>query len=904
MSKVRLFFCVASALAAASAAAAQPTTGAVRGIARDQTNAVLAGVTVSAESPARVGAPAVDVTNNQGLYRFEGFPVGIYTLTFELSGFGTVKRENVRVELGRNTQLDVTLTLAGTAETVTVTADAPVIDTVRAQYGTNFQQELVENIPTTRNSYFDILSSVPGVKGEHQSNISDFSIYGSNIEQNAFQMDGVDVSSVDEGGAWDYPNYDIIEEVQVLGIGASAEFSGFQGATVNVVTKSGSNELRGNASTYLVSDWMVGNNTPEEEFPATLDYRRNFNFMLGGPIVKDKLWAIGMYQRSNERAVPVGVPLSNDVLPTTANKYFFKINAELTQNDRLSFTFSQNQFDAPVAPSRTNPVESSPREIGHNPVPALRYTHVFSDSTMLEVTGGGIYIRDDWGPMFGDLETPGRFDWGTGLNSVNYSGLWRSHQNKTQAAASVTHYADDFAGSHDFKFGGQFLRSLDKTTWDYNSGVFYYDYYDYNYYATYRAPAAYLGNVDTNSFFIDDNWTVNERMTLNLGLRYDHMSASIPDVTIGGEMFPGSQGNLITFHNISPRLGITVGLDGSGKTVAKASYGRYYGKVSTEWFKNLAASNAGIDARLWNEETEIYDIPFWTWDPNDNLAIDPNLKNQYTDTFHFGLEREVIPDLRLDVSFIFKNEANFVRTRDTGGTYEEIPFEDEWEGTTQILPVFNRVSAPEESVFTTTNRDDFDHSYKSVVVQANKRFSQRWTLNGGYQWQRGLAYADGGIGVSSQNFRNQGMGGFGADPNDLTNAFGRMPSDSTHSINLSSAIFMPYDVVMGVRYTYQTGQPFGRVVNVPLDQGVREVLATERGEYLLDAANFLSLRIDKDIPLGGERRLRISFDIFNVFNSGSAIDVRNNSSQAGADFLQPTDIIFPRSAMFALRFDF
>ena len=630
----------------------------------------------------------------------------------------------------------------------------------------------------TRNSYFDILTSVPGVKASHASNISNFSVYGSNVEQNAFQMDGVDTSSVDEGGAWDYPNYDIIEELQVLGVGVSAEFSGFQGAMINIVTKSGSNELRGSASTYLVSDWMQGNNTPDEEFPAAVDHRRNFNFMLGGPIIKDKLWAIGQYQRSDERDVPVGVELTDDVLARTANKYFFKLNAQLSDNDRLAFTYDDNQFDWPTDPSRIDPIEARPRESGINPVIALRYTHVFNDSTLLEVSGGGIYIRDDWGPMFDDLVTPGRVDVGTGETSVSYRGLWQSHQNKTQVAAALTHYADDFAGSHDFKFGAQFLRSLDRTTMEYNSGVFLYDYdsdynyYDYvgaNYYAAYRAPAAYLGNVDTNSFFVNDNWTVSDRVTLNLGVRYEHMTAGIPDVTIGGVDFQGSDSNLITFHNISPRVGITVGLDSVGKTVAKASYGRYYGKISTDWFKTQATSNAGVDYRGWNADTGKYDIPFGTWDPTANQAVDPNLENQYTDQFYVGFERELIPDLRLDVSFIIKSEANFVRPRDVAGVYEEIPFEDVFHGVSQTLTVFNLVSDPSERLFMSTNRDDFDQSYKSFVIQANKRFSRNWTLNGAYQWQRGFSFADGEIGVESQDFRDQGEAGLGGDPNTLIN---------------------------------------------------------------------------------------------------------------------------------------
>ena len=217
-------------------------------------------------------------------------------------------------------------------------------------------------------------------------------------------MDGVDTSSVDEGGAWDYPNYDIIEEVQVLGVGGSAEFSGFQGAMINIVTKSGSNELGGSASTYLVSDWMLGNNTSEEEFPATVDYRRSFNFMLGGPIIKDKLWVIGQYQRQGTREVPVGVELKDDLPPRTDNKYFFKMNAQLSDKDRLAFTYDDNQFDWPTSPSRIDPIEARPRESGINPVIALRYTHVFNDSTLLEGNCLPLWVDQGVGGVVGSTK--------------------------------------------------------------------------------------------------------------------------------------------------------------------------------------------------------------------------------------------------------------------------------------------------------------------------------------------------------------------------------------------------------------------------------------------------------------------------------------------------------------------
>ncbi len=903
---------LALALAIGSAEA-QVTKGGIRGIVRDETGAVLAGVTVEATSPARIGQPAVEVTNKQGLYRFDGFSVGVYTVTFSLSGFATIRRENVRVEVGRSTQLDMTLNLAGTQETVTVTAASPVVDTVHADYSTNFAQELVKNVPTTRNSYFDIITSVPGVKADHEINVSRFSIYGSSTDQNAYQMDGVDVSAPSYGGPWDYPNFDLIQEVEVLGVGASAEFSGFQGGVVNIVTKSGSNQWRGVGSAFLVNDWMVGNNTPDEPYPVRTDYATDLTFQLGGPIIQDRLWVIGLIQNERSRGVPVGVELTPDVLGGSEIRTFFKVNAQLSQNDNFEFSTDDNNFDTPNAPSRTSPPETTTHEHGHNPVLSARWTHTFSDSTLLEVKGGGIYIRDREDSLYDNFDTSGRSDLGTGFDSANAMGTWRSHQSKTQAAVALTHYADDFIkGSHDFKFGAQLLRSQDLSYWSYFNNVFYYDYNDAPYYAMFSDPSAYGATIDNTAVFANDNWTVSSRVALNLGVRFDHMVGGVPETaqldphlkSDTGVTFPGQAG-LIRFNNVSPRVGISVQLDSSGKTVAKANYGRFYGKILGNWISRLSDGNTNTDAFLYNDTTGAYDIPFWSFDPNINIGIDPNLQNQYTDQIYFGLERELSPDFGLDASFIYKNEANFVRVKDVGGQYQPMPYEDTFNGATQTLSVYNRVTPSSESLYLGTNRTDFDQSYKSFVLQANKRFSGNWLLNGSYQWQRSLGYAGGGIGTSAQTFSSLSSGSFGRDPNDLINAYGRLPADSTNTAKVSLAFEAPWGIVTGVRYTFESGRPFGRVINVRgLNQGSRRVLAEPRGTYELEAQHDLSIRLDKDLRFAENRNLRISIDIFNLLNRSNAINIRNNSTEAKDDFLQPTKVVGPRRAMFGIRFEF
>jgi outer membrane receptor protein involved in Fe transport len=905
---------VAAALAASfisDAAIAQISTGGIRGIVRDETAAVLAGVTVEAESPARIGGAAVTVTNGQGLYLFQGLPVGIYTVTFTLPGFATVKRENVRVEVDRTVQLDMTLGIAATAETVTVTTESPVIDTVRAGYSTRFNNELVENVPTSRASYFDLITYAPGVKTNQETNVSEFSVYGSNTDQNSFQYNGVDVSAHSYGSPWDFPNFDIIQEVEVLAVGASAEYTGFQGGVVNVITKSGSNDWRGTSSFFFMDDALVGNNTPEEEFPYDIDYIQTFTQQIGGPIIEDKLWVFGALELTRNRVSEVGID------PALAPKRHvwrphFKVNSQLSSKDNLEFMFNDNNFVSPNQASREQPPQTINVENGHNPTISARWTHTFSSATLLEVKGGGIYIRDREDPFSEDTTTSGRYDFATGMYTVNSFYTWKSDQNKTQVAAALTHYADAFAGSHDFKFGVQIERANSLSAQAYFNNVFYYDYAG-PYYALFREPYAMDAATRVAAGFAQDNWTLNDRVTLNLGVRFDHTTGNIPDVEqldsalegMTGTTFSGL-GEIISFNNVSPRLGITTILDKGAKTVAKASWGRYYGKLLGNMFRNASNGNTTLEAFFFNPDTGAYDIPYYSVDPNISYGIDPDLKNQYTDQFFVGIEREVIPDLGLDLSFIYKKDNDFIRVRDVRGDYAQIPFTDTFGGETQTLQVWNRTSPSSQSLFQVTNRDDFEQDYKSFIVQAYKRFSRNWQLQGSYQWQRGEGTGRGTLGVGAQSFSGLSHRSFGRDPNDLINATGRLFTDSTNNVRLSATYQAPAGFHIGARYSYESGRPYGRLINVTgLRQGVREVLAEPRGSYFLPAVNELQVRIDKDFTFSESTRLRAYIDIYNLFNADTFTEVRNNSSEAGEeDFGQSLAIVAPRRAMIGLRFEF
>jgi hypothetical protein len=216
----------------------------------------------------------------------------------------------------------------------------------------------------------------------------------------------------------------------------------------------------------------------------------------------------------------------------------------------------------------------------------------------------------------------------------------------------------------------------------------------------------------------------------------------------------------------------------------------------------------------------------------------------------------------------------------------------------QTLTVFNRATPSSQVLIDPTNRNDFRQRYDSLVVQAYKRLSRRWQLQGSYQWERSDGYSTGAT-TSSQS----GPGTFGSDPNQLINAYGRFPTDSAHSVWVSSTVELPFRIQLAVRSVYESGRPYGRLINVRgLSQGNLTVLAQPRGTFELPSRNDLGIRVGKDLKMG-QRTLRLSVDVQNLFNDDTPLSIDNNSSHT-ATYLQPTAIFLPRRAILGVRYNF
>src|SRR5262245_48473033 len=239
MSFRKLAACLAALVLQVGVARAQ-TTGEIYGKATDKSGAIVPGVTVTLTSPALL-QPQSAVTTGTGVYRFPGVPIGVYTVKFELTGFTTVVREGVRIEIGQNAQINGQLDVSSLQEVVTITGEAPLID-VRSNARTNhFNQEALQNIPSARDPWVIIQQSAgivmdrENIGGNMSGQQSNFVARGATMTQQKFNLDGIDITDMSATGASPtYYDFDAFEEMQISTGGADVTMQ-TAGVGINLV---------------------------------------------------------------------------------------------------------------------------------------------------------------------------------------------------------------------------------------------------------------------------------------------------------------------------------------------------------------------------------------------------------------------------------------------------------------------------------------------------------------------------------------------------------------------------------------------------------------------------------------------------------------------------------------------
>jgi outer membrane receptor protein involved in Fe transport len=873
---------------------AQTRTGSLKGTVTDEEGAGLPGARIELSGERLMGGLSSLITNEEGKFRFPNLMPGIYELTVSLEGFQETKRQELKVQLGGTITVDVVLKLARLAQEVTVLAKAPMVDVSESVISTNITSEVMDVLPMRRFTFFDFVGTTPGVTNSGSDLSANWqSSMGSGTGSNSYYWEGVETTSPENAGSWLWANPDQIEEIEVIISGAPAEYGNFQGMVVNLVSKSGSNKLAGSVNLYYRRDWLTGNNTPDEEFPFYYDKYNELTGTIGGPILKDNLWFFWAGQLMTDQSVGVGADPAFGSGLYYYNSTFGRVDWQINKKNKFTISTDLAFYRWEATPDAYTPYETvtSEQYDPFNTTISAYWTTILSQNTFAEFKYSGWWVSQRTESATGDVVTPARYDGYTGMLSDNsyYQGDWPQDQHSVQA--TVSHFADDFLqGDHEFKLGVVYNRGSAEWNWGFHSGKYYYDWDGEPYSVYLMNPEVYGGNTRRISAFLDDSWAILDRLTLNLGIRYDHTRGGYPEFdrmdengNPTGEKVPGDM-DLIRWDTWSPRLGIVYQLTGDSKTILKASYGRYYGHMLTQVMYGSAPSKSDRYWYGYNWDTGEYDNLLEYIDPIANRGFDRNLKNPYSDQFSVGVERQIFTDFSLSLTGIYKESKDSYVNNNIGAEYELVDLYDEYGD--QTIQVYNQTN-PGESYYLTTNPGDRT-TYKALFFTFNKRLSNKWQLSGSLALSQSRQYPVG--------YR---------DKNDLINMYG-VPGnyDRGYQFKISGTYALPYGLMLSAYFAHEQGTPFNRTIPLWLPgQGNVTIAAEERGSQRFPNQTYLDLRVEKEIGLWGSSRLKFLIDMWNVFNTDYHTSVASTNAESTV-YLAPRNYILPRRAQLGIRFVF
>jgi len=902
---------------------AQRLTGKITGTVSDADATALPGVTVEISSPSLMGGVQAQITSDEGSYRFINLPPGTYKLVFKLEGFQTLERENIKLSIGKTVNENMVLQQATLKVSVIVTAATPVVDATQSGLSHVFSRDDLEKLPLGRGSYYDVIKFAPGLQMTTQET-SRIVAFGSNSESNSYRVDGVEISSPAIGTGWVNTTQEAFEEIETYGLGAPAEYGSFTGAVVNVVTKSGGNSFHGALSYYgqfdaLTADnnpWKVLDpNVPPEEagnYPGSAySYHRDRYLSaainLGGPVVKDRLWFFGTFEKQDEKTAYWNMPPVY-AASYPANKAFFKLSAQPTSRHKLSGSIYYEDNEWPEG------IEYWIAESSRTVETAKTYAWNFldnwqlSNSAFFELKYAGYWTDDDLLPVTGDMDTPPRHDWGTGeISGGAASSVYKWTEYRHQAHANLSYFAEDFlGGDHEFKVGVQYYHGDSRYSEGYAGEGYFYDYYGVPYYF-YQRDVYYVGSAE-NSFgaFVDDSWKIGDRLTLNLGFRFDFINAYVPELPIAdgwrgssGEKSPAVK-DMINWNSFSPRIGLVFSLTSDHKTLLKATYGRYHDKdLMDNW--NYPGPNV-TDLNVYYYDWDLEDYVHWyTLPAESTFVLDPGLKPPYADLFAVGLERELLPDFAISATYVYKKQGNLIGLKERAGIYEEVSMVSPDNGQTYTL--FNQINVGTAEHFI-TNPPDYEQTYQAVMLTLYKRYSHNWMLNASlaYSKSEGLNNLGKATGATQQAIVWYGDY-LGRDPNDYINAYGRMPSDRPWILKVQAGYTLPWNIMASFNFIHQTGRPYLSFTRFRLNQGFRKVITEPRRDDRFPAWSIMDFRLQKTFNISETVKFHAIFDVWNVLNANTVTSYASHDMWSDR-YKEPDGMFYPRRLQIGLRLQF
>ncbi len=910
---------------------AQTRTGSIDGTLHDTTGQVLPGVSVTLAGGSLI-VSQVTSSSAQGVYRFPGVEIGTYSLLLELSGFRSVLHEGVIVQAGRNTAINVSFELASVAETITVTGESPMVDTKSTVISSSFDNQMLQDVPSAKDVWSLLQNQAPGVTtsrldvgGSEAGLQAVYSARGTSWQQNSYYLNGVNVTCPAALGASGYYyDYESFEEVQVE-TGSHPASVNAPGVYMNMITKSGSNEFRGQSGFTWQSGGTQSSNLDQEledrgASSAEFDFLSDFNAQLGGPVVRDRstFYFSGRDQRVH-RFVPGFTDAAGDTDLTEDTdmwQYVIKSQTQLNANNKIGVEWHHMSYLKPNRGAAGNrPAEATWIEDDDFDIIQADWTSTISDVALLDVRFSHLRV---FFPTFQQPDVLGQAgqDTVTGqfLNARDFDT--ERLRKRFSYKADLTYFKEQWANAnHEFKFGFEFsanpifniTTAIDDVFLLFEDGVA-------DRVQTRNTTRLDRQNLHQLSFFVDDIINIGSRVTLKLGLRFDRYEGFLPEqVTPGGnfvsaQTFP-EQRNVLDVASFAPRLGLIVSLDDVGRTLLKTSWGRYYHQFTTG-FANFQNPNGSLtDTYDWNDLNG--DAQFQQGERGQLLSsqigsgqfVDPDFQHPYTDEFTIGVERELSRDLALSATYSYRRGRRLPDSVDAGipfSAYSPVSVTDP--GPDNILG-----TGDDGDVFTVfdldpaflgqnqrmlTNPDGNNSTFNGFEITMSKRMSDNWQALVSYSYNDTDMITRGGTFDGDAN-------GFHENPNNLINARGRSFYDRTNQLKFAGTFMAPRGVRVSGVVLAQTGQPIARTFNVGgLTQGTVTILSERNGDSRLPNVATIDLTVAKDFIFGTGVRLEPSLSIFNLLNSN---EVTSTITSSGSAFDQVLNFLSPRVFRFGIK---